>query len=53
MHLTAAMAVLPFVLKLSDLEITQVPSFVRHAWGNQAPAVTLPEVSRLRDRQTH
>lgn len=43
----------PFVLHLNALEIAQILTFVRNAWGNQAGAVTEQQVNRLRDRQTH
>jgi hypothetical protein len=40
-------------LHLNALEIAQILTFVRNAWGNQAGAVTEQQVNRLRDRQTH
>jgi hypothetical protein len=35
------------------MEIAHELIFVRYAWGNEAPAVSVQEVNRLRDRQTH
>jgi len=38
----------PFDQDLTDTEIAAVASFVRSAWGNQAPAVSALDVQRLR-----
>ena len=32
----------------SDQEIAYVVTFIRHGWGNRAPAVTAPEVANIR-----
>ena len=37
-----------FRLQHSDQEIAEVVTFIRNAWGNQAPAVTAVEVANLR-----
>ena len=39
----------PFGQALSDTEVAALASFVRGAWGNQAPGVTVLEVYRLRE----
>lgn len=39
----------PFGWKLSDAEVAAVATYVRHAWGNAAPAVSAGDVGRLRD----
>lgn len=41
----------PLVLQLSDADVAAVLSFVRNAWGNQAPAVQELDVLRLREGQ--
>ena len=33
---------------LSDVEVAAVVSYVRHAWGNQAPRVSALEINRQR-----
>ena len=38
----------PFVLVLGDTELAAVLSYIRSAWGNQAPQVTPTEVNRMR-----
>ncbi|MFT3719558.1 cytochrome c [Pseudorhodoferax sp.] len=38
----------PFVLALSDREISAVLTYVRSAWGNDAPAVSELDVNQLR-----
>jgi mono/diheme cytochrome c family protein len=37
-----------FRQQLSDQEIADVITFIRNSWGNQAPAVTAPQVAKLR-----
>jgi alcohol dehydrogenase (quinone), cytochrome c subunit len=37
-----------FRQQYSDQEIADVVTFIRNGWGNQAPAVTAPEVAHLR-----
>jgi alcohol dehydrogenase (quinone), cytochrome c subunit len=37
-----------FRQQYSDQEIADVVTFIRNGWGNQAPAVTAPEVANLR-----
>jgi mono/diheme cytochrome c family protein len=37
-----------FRLQLSDQDITDVITFIRNGWGNQAPAVTAAQVAKLR-----
>jgi mono/diheme cytochrome c family protein len=37
-----------FRQQLSDQEIADVITFIRNRWGNQAPAVTAPQVAKLR-----
>jgi mono/diheme cytochrome c family protein len=37
-----------FRQQYSDQEIADVVTFIRNGWGNQAPAVTVPEVAKLR-----
>jgi hypothetical protein len=37
-----------FAWKLSDREIADVATFVRHSWGNQASSVSAQEVGKLR-----
>jgi mono/diheme cytochrome c family protein len=37
-----------FRLQYSDQEITDVVTFIRNGWGNQAPAVTAADVAKLR-----
>jgi mono/diheme cytochrome c family protein len=39
---------MPSFATLSDAEIANVATFVRNAWGNSAPSVTLRDVARLR-----
>jgi mono/diheme cytochrome c family protein len=38
----------PFRLQLSDEEIADVATWIRHAWGNQAGAVSMTDVAKLR-----
>jgi mono/diheme cytochrome c family protein len=38
-----------FAWKLSDQEIADVATFVRHSWGNQASSVSAKDVGKLRD----
>lgn len=38
-----------FADKLTDTEIARVLTFVRSAWGNDAPPVTTRDVKRMRD----
>lgn len=49
-------SLMPPVLGLTDSEIADVITFVRHAWTNDAPGVSADEVSKVRaatkDRQT-
>jgi mono/diheme cytochrome c family protein len=37
-----------FRQQLSDQDIADVVTFIRNGWGNQAPAVTAPQVAKLR-----
>jgi mono/diheme cytochrome c family protein len=37
-----------FAWKLSDAEIADVGTYLRHSWGNQASALTADEVHTLR-----
>jgi alcohol dehydrogenase (quinone), cytochrome c subunit len=37
-----------FRQQLSDRDIAEVVTFIRNGWGNQAPAVTAPQVAKLR-----
>ena len=37
-----------FAWKLSDGEIADVATFIRNSWGNQAGALSAPEVNRVR-----
>jgi mono/diheme cytochrome c family protein len=37
-----------FAWKLSDAEIADVGTYLRHSWGNQASALTTDEVGKLR-----
>jgi alcohol dehydrogenase (quinone), cytochrome c subunit len=37
-----------FDWRLSDVEVMQVANFVRSAWGNRGPQITLTDVARLR-----
>jgi mono/diheme cytochrome c family protein len=37
-----------FRQQLSDQDIADVITFIRNGWGNQAPAVTAPQVAKLR-----
>jgi mono/diheme cytochrome c family protein len=39
-----------FAWKLSDAEIADVATYIRHSWGNDAPAVSASEVADLRKR---
>jgi mono/diheme cytochrome c family protein len=39
-----------FAWKLSDQEIADVSTFIRNSWGNQAPAVSVSDVSELRKK---
>jgi cytochrome c553 len=39
----------PYVLELSEQEISDVVSFIRSAWGNQAAPVSALDVQRLRN----
>jgi len=34
---------------LGDQDVAAVVSFIRQSWGNQASAVSLPEVRRVRE----
>lgn len=38
----------PFRLQLSDREIADVATWIRHSWGNKASAVSVGEVEKLR-----
>jgi mono/diheme cytochrome c family protein len=38
-----------FAWKLSDEEIADVTTFIRNSWGNEAPALSVREVHRLRE----
>ena len=38
----------PFAQKLDDAEVAAVVSYIRHAWGNQAPAVPERDVGKYR-----
>jgi len=38
----------PFRLQLSDQDIADVATWIRHAWGNRAGAVTAADVAKLR-----
>jgi mono/diheme cytochrome c family protein len=38
----------PYRTLLTDLEIAAVASFIRQSWGNQAGAVTVLNVQRVR-----
>jgi mono/diheme cytochrome c family protein len=38
----------PFALALSDAEVAQVLTYIRNAWGNQAPDVSELDVARFR-----
>jgi hypothetical protein len=37
-----------FRQQLSDQDIAEVITFIRNGWGNRAPAVTAPQVAKLR-----
>jgi mono/diheme cytochrome c family protein len=39
---------MPGYPKLSDQEIADVATYIRNAWGNAAPAVTLEQVAKAR-----
>lgn len=39
----------PFGQSLGDQDVAAVVSFIRQNWGNQASAVSLPEVRRVRE----
>jgi mono/diheme cytochrome c family protein len=39
-----------FAWKLSDAEIADVATYIRHSWGNDAPAVSASDVADLRKR---
>lgn len=43
-----ALAMPAFGWRLNDDEVAQLLTFVRHAWNNQAPAVTAEEVAKVR-----
>lgn len=38
----------PYAQQLDDLQVAQVASYIRHAWGNRAGAVSPQDVSRYR-----
>jgi cytochrome c553 len=40
----------PFVLKLNDKDTADVLTYIRNAWGNEAPAVTELDINRARAR---
>ena len=41
----------PFVLALSDAELASVLSYIRNAWGNQAPALSEFDINKFRNLQ--
>jgi mono/diheme cytochrome c family protein len=41
----------PFLLQLRDAELAALLSYVRSAWGNQAPAVSEFDINQLRRSQ--
>jgi len=41
----------PFMQVLGDEEVAAVATYIRNAWGNQAPAVATMEVYRTRERR--
>lgn len=41
----------PFVLTLSDAELASVLSYIRNAWGNQAPALSEFDINKFRNLQ--
>lgn len=41
----------PFQLVLSDAELASVLSYIRNAWGNQAPALSEFDINKIRNLQ--
>lgn len=41
----------PFVLTLSDAELASVLSYIRNAWGNQAPVLSEFDINKFRNLQ--
>ena len=39
----------PFAQALGDQDVAAVVTYIRQSWGNQASAVSLPEVRRVRE----
>jgi mono/diheme cytochrome c family protein len=39
-----------FAWQMNDEQIAAVATYVRNRWGNPAPAVSFPEVAKLRSR---
>jgi mono/diheme cytochrome c family protein len=44
----SALTMPSFAWKLSDQEIADVSTYIRHSWGNAAPAVPVTDITRLR-----
>ncbi|MGK5078977.1 c-type cytochrome [Janthinobacterium sp. HLX7-2] len=42
-----------FAWRMTDEEVAQLATFVRHSWGNQAPAATASEVASVRKAVLH
>ena len=41
----------PYVLTLNDAELASVLSYIRNAWGNQAPALSEFDINKFRNLQ--
>ena len=41
----------PFVLQLTDSDTAAVLSYIRNAWGNQAPALSEFDINKFRNLQ--
>ncbi len=42
-----------FAARLSDRQVADLTTFVRQGWGNDAPAVTVDQVKKVRDAMVH